>query len=247
MTKRELAKMLGVSEATIYRWKKNGVLKQKVDELQKQKELKKQFTEQEVNQKILEKLERLEIFETDILSKLNTLIQDLMEDKSLKNYQNLPKVSHGTIENSQILSNVSQSLSQVDYYTALQLANVLGLTRRSLNDWILEGKMKSIKIKGKNLIPKEEAFKFIFKKVYDDVNLKTKAGDSVSIKNFKEELKQVIQLSEEEVNRELLDLDDEEILHLQTVDNPGGLTEEERKVAIEFNGRMLFYITWMKR
>jgi len=49
------------------------------------------------------------------------------------------------------------------------------------------------------------------------------------------------------MNKILLALDDEEVLHLQTVDNPGELTEEERKVAIEFNGRTLYFITWMKK
>jgi hypothetical protein len=46
------------------------------------------------------------------------------------------------------------------------------------------------------------------------VNIKTKAGDSVSIKKFKDELKKVIQLSEEEVNKELLELDKKEVLYL---------------------------------
>jgi len=55
--------------------------------------------------------------------------------------------------------------------------------------------------------PKDEALRLIFKKAYDDVNIKTKAGDSVSISKFKDELKKVIQLSEEEVNKELLELD----------------------------------------
>jgi hypothetical protein len=52
----------------------------------------------------------------------------------------------------------------------------------------------------------------------------------------------MIQLSEE-VNKELLDLDEKEILHLQTLDRPAELSEEERKAAIEFNGRTLFFIT----
>jgi len=78
------------------------------------------------------------------------------------------------------------------------------------------------------------------------VNIKTKAGDSVSIKKFKDELKKVIQLSEEEVNKELLELDKKEVLYLQTIDDPVILREEERKVAIEFNGRTLFFITWIK-
>jgi len=38
-----------------------------------------------------------------------------------------------------------------------------------------------------------------------------------------------------------------EILYLQTADNPGPLTKEERRAAIEFNGRTLFFITWTKK
>jgi hypothetical protein len=76
--------------------------------------------------------------------------------------------------------------------------------------------------------------------VYDDVNLKINAGDSVSIKNFKDELKKVIQLSEEEVNKILLALDDEEVLHLQTVDNPGELTEEDRKLQLSLMEELCF-------
>jgi excisionase family DNA binding protein len=131
----------------------------------------------------------------------------------------------------------------LEHFTTHQLANTLKIDKTTIRRWIKKGKVKGMKMRAQYVIPKEEAFELIFKKVYDDVNLKINAGDSVSIKNFKDELKKVIQLSEEEVNKILLALDDEEVLHLQTVDNPGELTEEERKVAIEFNGRTLFYIT----
>jgi hypothetical protein len=75
------------------------------------------------------------------------------------------------------------------------------------------------------------------------VNIKTNARDSVSIKKFKDELKKVIQLSEEEVNKKLLELDKEEVLYLQTIDDPAILGEEKRKAAIEFNEKTLFFIT----
>jgi len=38
-----------------------------------------------------------------------------------------------------------------------------------------------------------------------------------------------------------------EILHLRTADNPDELTGEERKAAIEWNKRILFFITWTKK
>ncbi len=38
-----------------------------------------------------------------------------------------------------------------------------------------------------------------------------------------------------------------EVLYIQTTDNPNELTEEERKAAIEFNGRTLFFIMWEKK
>jgi len=42
----------------------------------------------------------------------------------------------------------------------------------------LKGEIK--KDKWKYFIPKDEALRLIFKKAYDDVNIKTKAGDSVN-------------------------------------------------------------------
>jgi hypothetical protein len=48
------------------------------------------------------------------------------------------------------------------------------------------------------------------------------------------------------VNKELLELDKKEVLCLQTIDDLVILREEERKVAVEFNGRTLFFITWIK-
>jgi hypothetical protein len=48
------------------------------------------------------------------------------------------------------------------------------------------------------------------------------------------------------VNKELLELDKKEVLYLQTIDDPVILREEERKAAIEFNGRTPFSITWKK-
>jgi len=232
----ELAKMLNVNRGTIWYWKKHNKLDEKLAEYEKQAELKKKVTEQDSLQVILQKQNEI----TEILENVQYMLQQVLQMS-----QNSSKISQNVVNISQDVVEMSQDVE--GYLTTVEVAHALGIARRSLNDRITDGKIKAIKVKGKNLIPKEEAFQLIFKKVYDDVNLKTKAGDSVSIKNFKDELKKVINLSEEEVNRELNALDDEEILHLQTINNPDTLTEEERKAAIEFNGRMLFYITWMKK
>jgi DNA-binding XRE family transcriptional regulator len=39
MKKTDLAKTLGISRATLYRWEKEGILEQKLNELQKEKEI----------------------------------------------------------------------------------------------------------------------------------------------------------------------------------------------------------------
>ena len=116
----------------------------------------------------------------------------------------------------------------LEHFTATQLANALRLDKTTIQRWVKKGKVKGTKMGAQYVIPKEEALAIVFKKVYDDVNLKTNAGDSVSIKNFKDELKKVINLSEEEVNRELLALDKEGVLSLQKRDE-------------------LDFITWMKK
>ena len=239
MKKIDLAKMLGVSRFTIRRWEKEGVLNQKIAEHQRNNELAKQNIDIENRKTILEIVELLKKMNQKLNMLQNVKLSYVKSSKSVSN--SVKSVELESREVAEGLQNVA------GYLTTVEVAHALGIARRSLNDRITDGKIKAIKVKGKNLIPKGEALKLIFKKVYDDVNLKTKANDSVSIKNFKDELKKVIQLSEEEVNKTLLALDDEEILHLQTVDNPGGLNEEERKVAIEFNGRTLFFITWMEK
>jgi len=104
---------------------------------------------------------------------------------------------------------------------------------------LIEGKIKAVKVKRKNFIPKQEAFKFIFRDVFNRVDMQTNAGNSVSIKDFKEALKKVIPLNDEEINNTLLGLDKEGVLYLQKLDDPGQLTEEEKKTTIK-------NITWVK-
>jgi len=116
----------------------------------------------------------------------------------------------------------------LEHFTTTQLANNLRLAKTIIQRWIKNGKVKDTKIGAQYVIPKEEALRLVFKKVYDDVNLETNAGDSVSIKNFKGELKKVIQLSEEGVNRELLDLDKEGVLSLQKRDEIDFITSMEK-------------------
>lgn len=43
-----------------------------------------------------------------------------------------------------------------EYYTISQYARALGITNMTVYRWIEQGKIKTVKIKGKRLIPKEE-------------------------------------------------------------------------------------------
>jgi len=236
MKNTELAKMFNVSESTIWRWRKVGILEQKISEYKQLLEIEEKKSEAELHKTLLKILEEPKELKRSL--KCSQILQDI-ESELKKPISPKVETSYRPID-----ENIGDAL---EHFTTTQLANNLRLAKTITQRWIKKGKVKGIKMGAQYVIPKEEALNLIFKKVYDDVNLKTNAGDSVSIKDFKDELKKVIQLSEEEVNKTLLALDEKEILHLQTVDNPGGLTEEERKAAIEFNGRTLFYITWMKR
>ena len=240
MKNTELAKMFNVSESTIWRWRKVGILEQKISEYKELLEIEGKKSEAESHETLLKILEEAERIEKalEMLPNIALILQDI-ESELKKPISPKVEASYKPVK-----ENDGDAL---EHFTTTQLANALKLDKTTIQRWIKKGKVKGTKMGAQYVIPKEEALQLIFKKVYDDVNLKTKAGDSVSIKNFKDELKKVINLSEEEVNRELNALDDEEILHLQTVNNPDTLTEEERKAAIEFEGRTLFYITWMEK
>jgi len=240
MKNTELAKMFNVGESTIWRWRKVGILEQKISEYKQLLEIEGKKSEAESHETLLKILEEAERIEKalEMLSNIALILQDI-ESELKKPISSKVEASYKPVN-----ENIGDAL---EHFTTTQLANALRLDKTTIQRWIKKGKVKGTKMGAQYVIPKEEALQLIFKKVYDDVNLKTKAGDSVSIKNFKDELKKVINLSEEEVNRELNALDDEEILHLQTVNNPDTLTEEERKAAIEFEGRTLFYITWMEK
>jgi excisionase family DNA binding protein len=131
--------------------------------------------------------------------------------------QNVAEKSQGVVSMSQNVSEMSQNVA--GYLTTVEVAHALGIARRSLNDWINDGKIKAVKVKGKNFIPKQEAFKFIFRNVFNR---------SSSINEFKEALKKVIPLSDDEINNTLLELDKEGVLSLKKRDE-------------------LDFITWMKK
>lgn len=236
----DIAKMLGVSRGTVWRWKKAGILDKKIEEHKEQTAL---------------------IREIETADLLNIIFQQLGDlTKTVKNIENMSQnvlnmlqqvlqISQGIIDRSQNVSNMSYNVLRdndvpQDLLPATLVADILRVNRRSFNDWLLAGKVKSIKVGGRNFIPRDEALRIIFKQVYDEVNSKTNANDSVSIKDFKNELKKRIQLSEEEINKKLLDLHSKGVLSLQTVDGPEKLTEEEKKALIVFDEKNLFFITW---
>ena len=215
----ELAKMFSVTRGTIWRWKKQGILDKKLAEYQKQIEFTKKVVEQDSLQAILQKADKItEILENvvfmsqNVQNMLQQVLQVLQDVSNMS--QSVAKKSRGIVSVSQNVSDMSQNVS--DYSPTVEVAHALGIARRTLNDWILEGKMKSIKVKGKNFIPKQEAFKFIFRDVFNR---------SSSISEFKEALKKVIplsiHLSDEEINNTLLELDKEGVLSLQKFEEKG--------------------------
>jgi hypothetical protein len=250
MKKTDLAKTLGISRATLYRWEKEGVLEQKLNELRKEREIVGQPADTEILLKeINEKLNMLQYVAKMLQDVLNMLqnVSNMLQDVAMS--QNVSNMSHNVTDSlSQNVSivphNVAEKLQSVtDYFTASQLAKIVGVARRTINDWILEGRIQSAKLQGKNLIPKEEALKLIFKRVYDELNAINHYGDSVPVPVFKDAVKKKLNISDDEIEKTLLDLDTEEVLYLQTLDRPSDFSDSDR--GIKFEGRILYFITWM--
>jgi excisionase family DNA binding protein len=259
MKKTELAKTLGISRATLYRWEKEGILDQKLLELQKEKELVGQQNDNEVLlREINEKLNMLQECYKMLQGVLNMLQDVSIMLQNVAMSQNVPNMYHNVTENmsqnvaklSQNISEKSQSVAKMlqnvpEYFTAPELAKILGVTRRTLNDWILEGRIESAKLQGKNLIPRNEGLKIIFKRIYDELNAIRHFGDSVPVPVFKDEVKKHINISDDEIDKILLDLDSKEIVYLQTLDRPSDFSDSDR--GIKFQGRILYFITWTKK
>jgi excisionase family DNA binding protein len=188
----------------------------------------------------------------NMLQNVSNMLQDVAMSQNVPNMShNVSNMSHNVTDNvSQNVSIVSHSVAEklqsvTDYLTASQLAKIVGVARRTINDWILEGRIQSAKLQGKNLVPKEEALKLIFKRVYDELNAINHYGDSVPVPVFKDAVKKKLNISDDEIEKTLLDLDTEEVLYLQTLDRPSDFSDSDR--GIKFEGRILYFITWMKK
>jgi excisionase family DNA binding protein len=274
--KKDLARELNVSEVTIWRWERAGILDRKINEIEERN--KKVLGSQE---EVLQSLTNVIKSNTDIMRDITNeiqrnseILQDItnvlqgitskIEDTSdliQKNHNLLQEIANviQTIMKSQEMkhnvlqplvdkkANVMQSnTSEIEEnFTATKLAKVLGVNRSTTQRWITKGEIKATKTVTGYVIPKEEAIRVIFKKVYEDLNVTHHFGDSVPVPIFKDEVKKHVAISDEEIDKALLDLDSKEIIYLQTLDNPGDFSDSDR--GIKFQGRILYFITWTKR
>ena len=274
--RKDLASELGVSEVTIWRWERAGILDKKIAEIRErnkkmlssQEELLQSLTNvvkrnKDIMQDISDKVQR----NTEILQDIANVLQGItskIEDTSdliQKSYNLLQEFANviQTIMKSQEMkhnilqpvvdkkANIMQSnTSEIEEnFTATELSKVLGVNTSTTRRWIAKGEIKATKTVTGYVIPKEEALRVIFKKVYEDLNITHHFGDSVPIPMFKDEVKKRINISDEEIDKILLDLDSKEIIYLQTLDNPGDFSDSNR--GIKFEGRVLYFITWTKK
>jgi len=273
--RKDLASELGVSEVTIWRWERAGILDKKIAEIRERN--KKMLSSQE---ELLQSLTNVIKRNTDIMQNITNeiqrnseILQDIanvlqgitskIEDTSdliQKNYNLLQEISNviQTIMKSQEMkhnvlqpivdkkTNVMQSNTNEieESFTATELAKVLGVNRSTTQRWITKGEIHATKIAQGYVIPKEEALKVIFRKVYEDLNATRHFGDSVPVPIFKDEVKKHVAISDEEIDKILLDLDSKEIIYLQTLDRPSDFSDSDR--GIKFQGRILYFITWHK-
>jgi len=273
--RKNLASELGVSEVTIWRWERAGILDKKIAEIRErnkkmlssQEELLQSLTNvikksTDIMQTISDKIQRNSEILQDIANVLQGITSKIEDTSDLiqKNYNLLQEISNviQTIMKSQEMkhnvlqpivdkkTNVMQSNTNEieESFTATELAKVLGVNRSTTQRWITKGEIHATKIAQGYLIPKEEALKVIFRKVYEDLNITHHFGNSVPIPIFKDEVKKHTNISDEEIDKILLDLDSKEIIYLQTLDRPSDFSDSDR--GIKFQGRTLYFITWHK-
>jgi len=94
----------------------------------------------------------------------------------------------------------------------------------------------------KNQFPDDEEMRI----VYDNLNVKGHFENSIPIYLFKNELKKKFNITEEELNKKIIELDKREIIYLTASDEPEETKKSERCIKSK-NDNLFYYITWMKR
>jgi excisionase family DNA binding protein len=182
---------------------------------------------------------------TDVLQKNYNVLQDIanvIQSNIQSEGMKYNVLHHVMNEKSDVMqSNTSEIGENI---TTITLAKILGVNTSTIQRWITKREIHAIKTAQGYVIPKEEALKVIFRKVYEDLNITLHFGDSVPIPIFKDEVKKHINISDEEIDKILLNLDNKEIIYLQTLDRPSDFSDSDR--GIKFQGRILYFITWHK-
>jgi excisionase family DNA binding protein len=273
--RKDLASELGVSEVTIWRWERAGMLDKKIAEIRERN--KKVLSSQEeviqsltniikrnadIMQDISDKIQRnTEILQdiANVLQGITSKIEDTSDliQKSYNLLQDIANVIQNIMKSQEMKHNVLQPAGDEkanviqsntpeieEKFTETELAKVLGVNTSTTRRWITKGEIHATKTAQGYLIPKDEALKVVFRKAYEGLNVTHHFGDSVPIPIFKDEVKKHINISDEEIDKILLDLDSKEIIYLQTLDNPSDFSDSDR--GVKFQGRTLYFITWHK-
>lgn len=80
--------------------------------------------------------------------------------------------------------------------------------------------------------------------IYDNLNTAYNFGNSIPLPLFKDEILKKYDISENEIDKLLLELDKKGIIYLQTLDNKNDFKDSNR--GIDYKGRLLYFITWIK-
>ena len=258
--KKDLASELGVSEVTIWRWEKAGILDKKIKEIKErnkqtglQKDTLQSITDvlqrnNDVIQSITNEIQQNKEILQNIANVLQSITSkmDNITDVLQKNYnvlQDISDVLHSPKNKRQNVIQINTSEIEENFTTS-KLAKILEVNVSTIQRWITKGEIKATKTVTGYVIPKEEALRVIFKKIYEDLNVARHFGDSVPVPTFKDEVKKHINISDEEIDKILLDLDSKEIIYLQILDNPDDFSDSDR--GIKFQGRILYFLTWHK-
>jgi hypothetical protein len=149
-------------------------------------------------------------------------------------------------------SEEKNKITKENYVTKKEVEKILNNTLSEINKKISDLKEQIDRVyeyvdeiflfERRNQFPNDEEMRI----VYDNLNVKGNFEDSIPIYLFKNELKKKFNITEEELNKKIIELDKREIIYLTASGETEETKKSERYIKSK-NGDLFYYITWRKR
>lgn len=198
-------------------------------------------------------IKKSEIYEKNVANKevVDKILEDLISEGRIfeqngKIYinDNLSKgqgkeayAKREELKNYATKAEVKELLQEV-FYKITQLKEEINRLYDYVDDVFIDIKKKEGTLKS---VPTSEELLII----YENLNTKFHFEDLVPLPVFKKEVEKHFKISENKINEILLNLDEKETIHLQTAGKSEKVEDKEK--GIEREGKLFYYLTWVKK